>query len=98
LAALLHVDGYISNGGVGHAFDLPPEELAEGIKGYEYFGLHEMAAIITCYRDEDSHEYDDRYYQFSCRPASLIQKTFRQMFQEHPERFAPLAPPEQSER
>jgi hypothetical protein len=46
LGALLLVNGYIQNGGVGHAFDLTPDELAEGIKGYEYFGSHEMAEVI----------------------------------------------------
>jgi hypothetical protein len=89
LAALLLVDGYINNGGVGHAFDLTSEELAEGIKGYEFFGLHEMAAVIRPHRGEEEAEYNKRYYEFT-RGDNLIVKRFQQMFREHPERFAAI--------
>ena len=89
LGALLHVDGYIQNGGVGHAFDLPPAELAEGIKGYEYFGLHEMAEVIKPHRGEEEREVDRSYYRFTRGECQIIKK-FQQMLQEHPERFAPL--------
>ncbi|HEY7116807.1 MAG TPA: hypothetical protein VH475_09485 [Tepidisphaeraceae bacterium] len=89
LGALLLVDGYIQNGGVGHAFDLPPHELAEGIKGYEYFGLHEMAAVIKPHRGEEEAQYDARYYAFTGRPDQIRAK-FEAMYSEHPERFAPI--------
>jgi len=89
LAALIRVDGYIQNGGVGHAFDLTPEELAEGIKGYEFFGLHELAAVIKPHRGEEEAELNKRYYRFTGRDNLIIAK-FREMFREHPERFAPL--------
>ncbi|HEY7116521.1 MAG TPA: hypothetical protein VH475_08045 [Tepidisphaeraceae bacterium] len=89
LGALLLVDGYIQNGGVTHAFDLTPEELAEGIIGYEFFGLHEMAAVIKPHRGEQEAEFNKRYHAFT-RGDNLIIKKFQQMFREHPERFAPV--------
>jgi hypothetical protein len=89
LGALLHVDGYIQNGGVGHAFDLQEDELAEGIKGYEYFGLHEMAEVIKPHRGEEEADYNSRYYRFT-RGENVIVKAFQKMFGEQPERFAPL--------
>ncbi len=89
LGALILVDGYIQNGGVGHAFDLTPEELAEGIKGYEFFGLHEMTAVITPHREDEEADSNSRYYRFT-RGENVIIKKFQQMFREHPERFAPL--------
>jgi hypothetical protein len=89
LAALILIDGYIQNGGVGHAFDLTPDELAEGIKGYECFGLREMAEIIKPRRGEQEAYYNSRYYRFT-RGEDMIIKKFQEMFREHPERFAPL--------
>jgi hypothetical protein len=88
LGALLLVDGYINNGGVAHAFDLTPEELADGIKGYEFFELHELVAVIKafCGNEEES---NSRYYGFT-RGECRITKKFEQMFREHPERFAPI--------
>jgi hypothetical protein len=88
LGALLLVDGYIQNGGVAHAFDLTPEELAQGIRGYEFFGLYEMADVIKSYRGNEE-ESNDRYYRFT-RDACMITKKFEEMFRAHPERFAPL--------
>src|SRR5690349_4793022 len=95
LAAVILVDGYIQNGGVGHAFDLTPEELAAGIAGFEYFGLHEMATIIRPHKGLDEAEHNRRYYAFS-RPVNHIRVKFNEMFRDHPERFAPLSksPPE----
>jgi len=89
LGALLLVDGYIQNGGVGHAFDLGPEELAAGLAGYKYFGLHELAALITPHPGEQEVEYNRRYYEFTNRDNAINAK-FEEMFREHPERFAPL--------
>lgn len=92
LGELLHVDGYIQNGGVGHASDLAPEELARGIKGYEFFGFHELAAVIKPHRDDEEADYNHRYYRFT-RGENMIIKKYQQMFAEHPERFAPLDKP-----
>jgi hypothetical protein len=89
LGALLLVDGYIQNGGVGHAFDLTPEELNEGIEGYKFFGLNELAAIIKPHRGEEEADYNARYYAFTKRPNQIRAK-FDAMYREHPERFAPL--------
>lgn len=89
LAALILVDAFIQNGGVGNAFELTPEQLAEGIKGYAFFGLGEMAAIIKPHRGEEEAEYNKRYYRFTA-PDNLIMKRFRRMYREHPERFAPI--------
>lgn len=91
LEAVLLVNGYIFNGGVGHAFDLEPEQLARGIAGYEYFGLHDLVAIIKPHRGEDEHVYNTRYYELDGRRGKgRIMEAFEKMFQEHPERFAPL--------
>lgn len=89
LAAVILVDGYIQNGGVGHAFDLDQEELAEAIRGYEYFGLQEMAAVIRPHRGEEEAQYDSRYYRLA-NDQNLIFRKFEEMLREHPERFAPV--------
>lgn len=86
---MLRVDGWIQNGGVGHAFDLTPEELAEGLDGYRFFGMEELAAVIKPHRGEEEAEYNKRYYRFTGRDNLIIAK-FREMLAEHPERFAPL--------
>ena len=62
LGALLLVYGYIMNGSVTHAFDLSPEELADGIAGYRFFDLDELAAVIKPHRGEEEAEYNKRYY------------------------------------
>src|SRR5438874_1312518 len=85
LAALLLVDGYIKNGGVGHAFDLTPQELAEGIEGYKFFGLDELAAIIKPHGGEEEAEYNKRYYRFTSGRDNRIRANFEEMFREHPE-------------
>jgi hypothetical protein len=89
LAAMLLVHGLIQNGGVCHAFDLTPDELLDGIKGYEFFGLHELVAIIRPHRGEEE-EYNKRYYRLA-NDENVIMAKFEEMFREHPERFAPLA-------
>lgn len=90
LGALLLVNGYIMNGGVGHAFDLESAELAEGIAGYEYFGLHDLVAVIKPHSGEEEAEYDARYYALEGRGGHRIQDAFREMYSRHPERFAPV--------
>jgi hypothetical protein len=89
LGALLLVDGYIQNGGVCHAFDLTAEELGEGIAGYEFFGLHDLVAIIKPHDGEDEGEYNKRYYE-SVNRDIRVRERFEEMFRQHPERFAPL--------
>jgi hypothetical protein len=89
LGSLLLVHGYIQNGGVGHAFDLTPEELKEGIKGYKFFGLDELAAVIKRHSGEEEAVYNARYYAFTKRPNEIRAK-FEAMYREHPERFAPV--------
>jgi len=89
LAAMLLVDGYIQNGGVTHAFDLPPNELAAGIRGYEYFGLHELVAVIKPHRGEEEADYNRRYYR-PVNEGNVIFAKFEAMYRDHPERFAPL--------
>ena len=90
LGALLLVDGYIQNGGVSHAFDLTPEEFKEGIEGYKFFGLDELAAAIKRHRGEEEAEYNARYYAFTKRPNQIRAK-FEAMYRAHPERFAPVS-------
>jgi len=90
LGALLLVHGYIMNGGVCHAFDLDPEELTEGLKGYTYFALHDLHAIIMPHEGDKEGEYNTRYYDFFRGQKDPIVDRFNQMFRDHPERFAPL--------
>lgn len=90
LGALLLVNGYIQNGGVGHAFDLDPSELKEGIAGFGFFGLHDLAAIIKPHRGDDEHEYNSRYYALDGHGGNRIREAFDEMFSRHPERFAPI--------
>lgn len=92
LGALLLVDGCIQNCGVCHAFDLTAEELAQGIAGYEFFGLHELVAIIKPHGGEAEGEYNRRYYRLTGNDSRITTK-FQEMFREHPERFAPLDDP-----
>ena len=94
LGALLVVNGYIMNGGVGHAFDLDPAELAEGIAGFKYFGLHDLVAIIKPHGGEDENDYNTRYYALEGRGGNRVREAFDLMFRLHPERFAPLSTPE----
>jgi hypothetical protein len=89
LGALLLVDGYVQNGGVCHAFDLADDELAKGIKGYEFFGLHELVAIIKPHRGDEEAQFNARYYAFTKRPCQIRAKV-EAMYKEHPERFAPI--------
>jgi len=91
LRSVLLVNGYIQNGGVCHAFDLPADELTMGIAGYEFFGLHELAAIIQPHEGEDEEAYNKRYYQLEGIHGSIISEKFNEMFHRHPERFAPLS-------
>lgn len=90
---MIRVDGWIQNGGVGHAFDLAPDQLAEGLAGYRYFGLDELASIIKPHSGEEEADYNRRYYQFTGRDNLIIAK-FQEMFSKHPERFAPVGNPE----
>jgi hypothetical protein len=89
LGALLLVNGYIMNGGVTHAFDLEPDALAEGIAGYEFFGLHDLVDIIKSYRG-DEEECNARYYALEGRGGNRVVDAFKAMFEQHPEWFAPV--------
>ena len=90
LGALLLVHGYIMNGGVCHAFDLTTKELADGIKGYQYFRLDELVAIIKPHDGEKEADYNRRYYDFFRDRNDPIRERFREVLRERPERFAPL--------
>jgi hypothetical protein len=63
--------------------------LKEGIDGYKFFGLDELAAIIKRHRGEEEADYNARYYAFTKCPNQIRAK-FDAMYSEHPERFAPL--------
>ena len=91
LAAVLLVNGYIMNGGVGHAFDLEAGELAEGIAGMAYFGLHDLVAIIKPHGGEEEQEYNARYNALEGPGGGdRIRKAFEEMYRREPERFAPV--------
>ena len=90
LGALLLVHGYIMNGGVCHAFDMTRDELAEGLKAYAYFGLHDLAEIIEPHGGRKEADYNKRYYGFFRDRNDPILDRFHQIFRDHPERFASL--------
>jgi hypothetical protein len=89
LGALLLVHGYVQNGGVGHAFELTPEEVASGIKGFEFFGFKGIADVIKPHSGEEEAEYDQRCEELT-GGGGLIMERFQKMFQASPERFAPF--------
>ena len=78
-AALLLVDGYIQDGGVCHAFDLTPDELAAGLAGYAFFGLDELAAIVKPHGGDGEADHNRRYYAWSKTPLS-DRGEFNEMF------------------
>jgi hypothetical protein len=89
LGALLVVHGYIMNGGVGHAYDLDPDELAAGVGGYKFFGLDDLVAVIKAHGGKDESKYDARYHELAGQD-NLIVRRFEEMFRKNPEKFAPL--------
>lgn len=99
LASLLLLHGLAMNGGVHHAIDLlTPEELAEAISGFSYFGLEEMAewlrnAQIDPFLKEWSDETETpaifRYAEIIPDDESLVTR-FEAVYRDRPTEFAAL--------
>lgn len=102
LSHMLLAHGLAMNGGVLHALEaLSPEELEQARKGYEYFGLSEVAALfmaadaassndeLDLRSDELEQELDERYSRLVPSDATLI-AAFNSNFKSNPSEFAPL--------
>jgi hypothetical protein len=101
LADLLLAHGLVMNGGVLHAIEaLTEEELKAAAAGYRYFGLHEVAQMLseTAWPPQDvelevaenlEEETDRRYWQL-VPSDSLLAETFESHYSENPGAFAPV--------
>ena len=93
LKALLSVHSMICSGGIEHAVDvLGAEQFAAGASGYRYFGLDEVADLLTgaVGASEDELEAaDDRYGDLVPLDSTLVDY-FKAVFTSAPESFAPL--------
>jgi hypothetical protein len=100
LAALLFAHGHIMNGGVLHAVEmLDPEELAEAIKGYEFFGflrVHEILMrasklLADASADLESAEsvFDSEYHAI-IEDDSTIGSAFERHLATNSQDFAPV--------
>ncbi|MGB7207066.1 MAG: hypothetical protein WBD27_00260 [Pyrinomonadaceae bacterium] len=93
LSNLLFFHGMVENGGLGHGYDvLSDEELIAAIKGFRFFGLHELASFI----EEAAHLSEDEQEEMSWKYAELVptdeklSDSFELYYSTNPEAFAPL--------
>jgi hypothetical protein len=99
LAALLLVHGLAMNGGVHHALEcVQPLELTAAVKGYAFFGFHEVAAFFEraaddasrpTWTDEQVAEADRQYARLIPDDSHLVCR-FEDVFRERADQFAPL--------
>jgi hypothetical protein len=99
LADLLRVHGLAMNGGVLHAVEcLSAEELTDAEAGYRYYGLVEVASLLSHARelfetggDLERHEHQfDRQYAVLIPSESSLVSRFEKRLQASPSDFAPL--------
>jgi hypothetical protein len=93
LAALLSVHGMAMNGGIAHAIEaLGPEEYEAGVKGYVYFGLPTVAALLrnAARADEPEREGFDKQYGVLVPEDATIARAFEKILRAEPQAFAPL--------
>ncbi|MEM8548203.1 MAG: hypothetical protein AAGF46_08585 [Pseudomonadota bacterium] len=98
-AAMLLAHGLIMNGGVHHAVEcLTPEETANAIEGFRYFGLSAIGDILLAISDghlspcTDATEYlaNTGYHQHVPDDNELARR-FKAMLYDHPDQFARVA-------
>ena len=99
LADLLRAHGLTMNGGVLHAVEcLTAEHLADAEAGYRYFGLGEVASLLSRARmgfeagdDLEHHEHQlDRQYAVLIPSDSSLVECFEKRLQTNPSDFGPL--------
>ena len=92
LAAMLYIHGYVMNGGVEHVVECASvTQLAAGIEGYRYFGLDNLASLITKAQGTDEilgETIDAEYFRLGC--DSILERHFKKVYADHPADFEPL--------
>jgi hypothetical protein len=101
LVDLLYAHGLAMNGGVLHAVELmSAEELSRAGAGYQYYGLAEVASLLSRAQaifeagdDLGTHEQqlDNEYAQIIPLDSSLVER-FEKRLKTSPSDFAPLRP------
>jgi hypothetical protein len=98
LTALLLAHGQIESGGVLNAFDvLSPDQVAEAVRGYRYFGLTDAAAFLEREAavpeddraDEDEARLDKTYNEDLVPTDSVFDEPLARRLSESPGDFAP---------
>jgi hypothetical protein len=99
LADLLHAHGLAMNGGLFHAVEcLTAEELSDSEAGYRFFGLDDVATLLSRARvifevgdDLESHEQklDGEYAHIIPSDSSLVDR-LEERLKSSPSDFAPL--------
>jgi len=99
LADMLMAHGLAMNGGVLHAVEcLTATELSDAEDGYRYFGLDDVAALMSRARslfekevDLGKHEsqLDGRYVELIPSDSSLVER-FEEHLTSQPQEYAPL--------
>jgi len=93
LAAMLRVHGMVCNGGFDHMLDvLSPAEVAAGADGFRYFGLDNVAALVTKASGADEAELDDldAHYAELIPMDSVLVHRFEAVFSSARAGFAPV--------
>ena len=92
LSALLAVHGMIMNGGVYHALEaLSAAEFADGIAGFRYFGLCEVANVLDAASIADmGWDLFDAKYGTLIPDDGVLSQAFEQKYTAFPNAFAPL--------
>jgi hypothetical protein len=91
LKALLILHGRIMNGGVYHGVLAASDKLEAGLRGYDYFALDELSAIVKQYRDSvgtSDAAANSAYYKL--KPDRMIQEHFERKLMDTPDQFAPV--------
>src|SRR5215216_5005628 len=100
LSALLVFHGFAMNGGILHPFDcMQPRQLAAAKSGYRFFGLHDVAELISDIgsvlslgelSDAQEASFGLRYSK-SVPDDSALSDRFEKYFDTHKSDFAPPA-------
>ena len=92
LAAMLRVHGHIMNGRIKHAIEcLSLDEIAAGVRGYEFFQLGDLASMILkaeTATDEESEQYDAAYYRSG--DDSVLAERFNAVYAAQCDQFAAI--------
>jgi hypothetical protein len=93
LRAMIRLHSLVMNGGLDHALEcLSTNEFAEGINGFEYFGLHEHADLLRLIHSKlAADERLDATYE-ACGDDSVLLNHFERFFENNPTAFAEVGP------